>query len=308
MSGSLVIVVSYLLLAVFIAAFVVRTVRMAKQPVHLRWELSPVPHEKGKGSYGGSYLEEFEWWTKPREKSLPAELIYMFLEIVFLKSLWEHNRRLWWFSFPLHFGLYLLIVMAAVLLVSTLLGLVGVPVSDYAWLREGVLAFAALGYLLGGFGAIGLLASRLSDSRLKGFTSAATLLNLALLLAMFASGGFAIVASDYFAGMLSDLTALFTAGQSTAPFDVVTVHLGFVFLFLAYLPFSQMMHFVAKYFTYHNVRWDDAPLVPGSRLERKIQRLLNQPVTWSASHLKTDGKKNWVDLATEDVPTKETPK
>lgn len=121
MSGSVLIVVSYALLAIFVVVFVIRTFSMAKQPVHLRWELAPIPHEKGKGAYGGSYFEEFEWWTKPREKSLSSELSYMFQEIVFLKSVWEHNRRLWWFSFPLHFGLYLLIVTAAFLFFSTLL-------------------------------------------------------------------------------------------------------------------------------------------------------------------------------------------
>jgi hypothetical protein len=61
-----------------------------------------------------------------------------------------------------------------------------------------------------------------------------------------------------------------------------------------------MMHFVAKYFTYHQVRWEDEPLMPGSRLEKEVTDLLKQPVTWSASHLNADGKKNWVDLATEE--------
>ena len=53
MSGSILIVVSYALLAIFALAFVVRAVRIARLPVHLRWELAPVPHEKGKGHYGG---------------------------------------------------------------------------------------------------------------------------------------------------------------------------------------------------------------------------------------------------------------
>ena len=47
-----------------------------------------------------------------------AELAYMLKEILFLKALWEHNRRLWWFSFPFHVGLYLLVVAAAVLVLA----------------------------------------------------------------------------------------------------------------------------------------------------------------------------------------------
>ena len=41
--------------------------------MHVRWELYPVPHEAQKAHYGGSYLEESEWWKKPREVSLLGE-------------------------------------------------------------------------------------------------------------------------------------------------------------------------------------------------------------------------------------------
>ena len=77
MSGATLVLVSYVLLAVFFIAFVYRSVKIARMPVHLRWELAPVPHEKGKGHYGGSYLEEPEWWSKPREKDHIAEITYM---------------------------------------------------------------------------------------------------------------------------------------------------------------------------------------------------------------------------------------
>ena len=70
-------------------------------------------------------------------------------------------------------------------------------------------------------------------------------------------------------------------------------------VFLAYLPYTQMMHFVAKYFTYHEVRWDDEPVVAGSKLDRELKKLLTQPVTWAAPHVRADGKKNWVDIATD---------
>jgi hypothetical protein len=128
------------------------------------------------------------------------------------------------------------------------------------------------------------------------------LFNLILLLAMFASGGLALVASGEFAANTTTfVTALFTADLSVETSAVLALHLVLVLVFLAYLPFSQMMHFVAKYFTYHEVRWDDEPSTPGSRLESEVTELLKQPVTWSAPHLKADGEKNWVDLATEET-------
>jgi hypothetical protein len=62
-----------------------------------------------------------------------------------------------------------------------------------------------------------------------------------------------------------------------------------------------MMHFVAKYFTYHEVRWNDRPMERGSRMEREVERLLAQPVSWAGPHVRADGKKTWVDIVTEEV-------
>jgi hypothetical protein len=72
-------------------------------------------------------------------------------------------------------------------------------------------------------------------------------------------------------------------------------------LFLVYLPFTYMMHFVAKYFMYHEVRWNDEPIRGNAQMQEEVQALLGQPVTWAAAHLGADGKKNWVDIATADV-------
>jgi hypothetical protein len=49
-----------------------------------------------------------------------------------------------------------------------------------------------------------------------------------------------------------------------------------------------MIHFIAKYFTYHGIRWDDKPL--DEQMGKEVNMLLAQPVTWSAPHAKTDKK------------------
>ena len=42
--------------------------RQMTLPVHVRWEIYPVQHETAaKVAYGGSYLEEIDWWEKKRE-------------------------------------------------------------------------------------------------------------------------------------------------------------------------------------------------------------------------------------------------
>jgi nitrate reductase gamma subunit len=300
MSPSILLLLSYVLLAIFVVAFVVRTVRLASFPVHLRWELSPVPHEKGKGAYGGSYLEEVDWWTKPREKDHLSEAIYMAKEILFLKALWEHNRKLWWFSFPFHFGLYLLIGAAGLLVLGGIGAFFGITGPWAGMVTRGLPLLAGVGYGLGTLGAIGLFLTRLTSDEMRNSTVPATYINLLVLLGMLSTGLWSVLTVPDFSGeVVRFAVGLLTASLPVNTAGIINAHFICAFLFLAYLPFTQMMHFVAKYFTYHEVRWDDEPVVAGSKLDRELKKLLNQPVTWAAPHVRADGKKTWIDIATD---------
>jgi len=306
MSPTLFLVLSYGLLALFLVAFTVRSLRMARMPVHLRWELSPVPHEKGKSAYGGSYLEEVDWWTKPREKDLVNEITYMGKEILFLKALWEHNRKLWWFSFPFHFGLYLLIGGAGLLALGGVGAFFGIGGPGFGILTTGLPVLAGIGYALGTLGALGLFVTRLSSDEMRNSTAPVSFINLLVLLAMFVTGLWAVLTVPGFAGeAVAVVVGLLTASLPANIPGILSVHFVSAFIFLAYLPFTQMMHFVAKYFTYHKVRWDDEPVTAGSKLDLELKRLLNQPVTWAAPHIRADGKKTWVDIATDIGKAKE---
>jgi nitrate reductase gamma subunit len=129
------------------------------------------------------------------------------------------------------------------------------------------------------------------------------LFNLALLLSVFVTGALAVTTVQGSVGQTMAFgRALFTATPLPVVSGVLTAHLLLTMVFLAYLPFGQMMHFVAKYFTYHHVRWDDRPLESGGAMEREVKQLLGQPVTWAAHHVGADGSKNWVDIATQEVP------
>jgi len=300
MSASILILLSYLLLAIFAVFFVLKSVRMARMPIHLRWELSPVPHEKGKGHYGGSYLETAEWWTKPREKDHVAEGVYMFKEILFLKALFEHKRSLWYFSFPFHFGMYLLIGAAALLVLGGI-GTVSGIVSPELWiLSRGLPLLAGAGYALGILGAVGLFITRMTEKGMANSTTRATYFNVLLLGAMFGTGIWAVLSlSDFTGQVLGCVGALFTADMSIQLAGILKAHFLLSFVFLAYLPFTQMMHFVAKYFTYHEIRWDDRPVEAGGKMEKELMELLGQSPTWSGAHVRADGKKTWVDIATD---------
>jgi nitrate reductase gamma subunit len=300
MIGIPLVIIAYALLLLSLLVFLYKTKKMAGLPPHLRWELAPVPHEKGKGHYGGSYLEEFEWWTKPREKSLINEALYMFKEIFFLKGVFEHNKKLWYFSFPFHFGMYLVGAMLVILFINAIM--VSAGISGFEIITDTLISICAFsGYGIGTLGTLGLLASRLGNPNLRNFNTGGTLFNLLFLLAVFVSGLFSFITiADFSLEMTHFIGALFTAELSFMLPGALNLHCLLGLLFIAYLPFTRMIHFVAKYFTYHDVRWNDKPMPGDKRMEQQVKDLLGQKVTWAAPHVKSDGTKNWVDIATRE--------
>jgi nitrate reductase gamma subunit len=82
---------------------------------------------------------------------------------------------------------------------------------------------------------------------------------------------------------------------------LVTLQVTLTSILIAYIPLTHMSHFITKYFTFHNVLWDDEPNKQGSAIEKKLLEYLGYKVTWAAPHIAGDGKKNWVDVATEEV-------
>jgi len=64
-----------------------------------------------------------------------------------------------------------------------------------------------------------------------------------------------------------------------------------------YLPFTRSMHYIARFFAFLWVNWDDKPNLKGSEIEKKVGKWLNQSVSWSAPHIQSGQK--WTDLALE---------
>jgi nitrate reductase gamma subunit len=299
-------IIAFAAILIFLIVAIYRTLAIVRLPVHLRWELAPIPHEKGKGQYGGSYLEEYEWWKKPQRRSRIAPIIYIVIEIFLLRAIWKHNRGLWPLTFAFHTGIYLIVGMLFFSIVSAVLILAGVspPVLNVFLVIVSVLA--AAGYLLGGLGAIGLILKRALDSNLRPFNTISKYFNLVFLGAIFVSGAYAWLTSGDFASEMS----LFIKGLITLDVSVtlsfpLSLHIIISLLFLIYLPWTDMIHFIAKYFTYHAVRWDDAP--QDEKMKKELRGLMSQPVSWSASHVKADGKKNWVDITTRKMTDEKEP-
>jgi nitrate reductase gamma subunit len=309
MSSALLHVVTYAAFIVFVVAVAVRIYKIQSMPVHLRWDLYPVAHEGKRSHYGGSYFEELDWWKKPREFSWIGELRGMLPEMLFIKALWENNRPLWYRSFPFHFGLYILIGWVGLLVVGAIAQIAGIPVEAGTGSIVGVaihyltVLAGAFGLILATIGAALLLHRRLTDPEVEGYTSPAHIFNLAAFLGALLVGFLTYILVDPTFALARGYVQSLIVFNVSAPVGSSAVALEFLLfsLLLAYVPLTHMSHFFTKYFFYHKIRWDDEPNFRGSRLEKEITEAIGYPVTWAAPHLKADGKKNWADIATEEV-------
>ncbi len=295
--------ITYTGVLAFIVASVVRAVGYARLPLHLRWELYPVPHEeKERAKHGGSYYEQKDWWTKPVHVNLTGELRSMLVEIFLLKGLWDFRRKMWYRSYPFHLGLYMLIGAAALLFSSAFLGFVAPGVwatGTGTVLYNAYAALGSTGAVLTLGGAVGLLIERLTDEDLTPYTTAGDIFNLAFFIVtigLLLSGYLLRPANSLGAFALAHGTLTFDP-ELQIPFPLAT---GLVLgaLLIAYIPLTHMAHFIAKYFTYHSVRWSDKPNWKDSKLEAKLAECLAYRPTWTAPHVAGDGVKTWAEIAT----------
>lgn len=294
--------VIYASLLVFITACVTRAVQYARAPLHLRWELYPVPHEDPlRVKHGGSFFEEPDWWSKPRNFNLWGELKFMIPEMLFLKGLYEFNRKLWYRSFPFHFGLYLLVGTLVLLAVGAMVS-VFAPVamsgpagSGLRWLCTFT---GTTGLILALLGSLGLLTRRLTDEGLKIYTTRGDIFNLVFFIVALGTLSAGYILRPFSApGMLALSKGLLTFDAGVKIPGLFASGLILAGLLVAYIPLTHMSHFIAKYFTYHSVRWDDAPNLRGGKIEARMAEYLAFRPTWSAVHIGADGRKTWAQIA-----------
>ncbi len=299
-------------LLIFLAGCLRRILVYARTPLHLRWELYPLPHEHPyRAAYGGSYFETQEWWRQPQVANRRGEWRVMIEEVLFLKSLREFNRRLWLPSFLFHFGLYLVIAAMSCAALALVFGQLS-SAPQIAGPTHALAAVATITGVLGGLlifaGACWLLMRRTTDPDLKNSTHAGDIFNLLFFIAVCALliGGYLLRAPGTASlGQLARGVIHFDRAVRIGP--AFGAGLILTSMLVAYIPFTHMTHFIAKYFTWHAVRWDDRRNERGSVIEGKVAASLGYRPTWSAPHMGADGRRSWAEIATTN-PTEETRK
>lgn len=283
--------IAYLSIFLFVGISAYKAYQFAKLPLHGRQELYPVPKEKGH-EYGGSYYEEVEWWNKERHVSHGTELIEMLKEMLFIKKLFDHQRPLWWLSYALHLGIYLLIAFTLLLVMGALTLLGGGQISASGAGVWGSLVYyltaltGLMGLLLATFGSGMLLLRRIFDDTLRKYTTPQEYFNLALLYSAVVTGIF-VWGGDLTFGTAREITANLLTFTAFSPSTFFILHLVLLFVMFTYIPLSKMSHYVGKYFTFHKVLWENDPNLRGSEMEKKVQQATSYRPTnsWAAPHI-----------------------
>lgn len=282
----------------FVIGCVRRVLQYASLPVHLRWELYPVPHEPpSRARHGGSYFEESNWWTQPRRLHRAGEFRVMLAEILFLKSVRESNRKLWWRSQLFHAGLYCMVAACAVQVLLAVISFAAAPDWVVACARFAT-GLGRIGLAFAVLGALALLIHRLREHELRDYTHPADYLHLAVLV---------VAAALLLAGSLSTsspsalrlIRAALTFDTGVHVPRLLAAGMLLAFALMAYVPYSQMAHFIGKYFAFHAVRWDDAPN-RGGKFAKQVSASLALHPTWSARHLGAGGSRSWAEIAGAD--------
>ncbi len=287
-------------LLIFLVGCLRRILQYARTPVHLRWELYPVPHERpDRAAHGGSYFEETAWSTKPQHFSLVGELRAMLPEMVLMKGLWEFNRSLWYVSFLFHFGLYMVISSAVLVAFSAALSAVApaIVAGTFGFLLMQVYRLAGLvGTTIAILGAAALLVRRTTSSELKNYTTVADQFNLVAFLVTFVLLGAGYLTRPPENGVQDVVRGLASFDTGVKVGSLFGIGLILAAALAAYIPFTHMAHFIAKYFTYHSVRWDDRVNARGGAIETAVAEYLTYRPTWAAAHIGANGERTWAEI------------
>jgi nitrate reductase gamma subunit len=301
-------IATYFAYVFVVVAYAVKVWKYFKMPTNLRWEIYPIPHEKG-SNYGGSYMEEPEFWTKAREKNTLKDIWEIAKKYL---TMWGYYRRVksyWLGLYPWHVGFYLIVLfhglafLGALLIQTVDLDISGGSANAFGQFMYYLTIVVALGsFILGTIGSIGLLIKRLTDHDLRDNASPQNFFNYIFFLALFVSGLVVFFATD---GTFNEYRNFWIGLLTLEGADISVseyVHIMIFAVFLVYLPFTRSTHYITMPLTYFKIRWNDAHHRGGFEEDRKLQEILDQPVAWEASHIQTG--KSWGEIVA-GMPEKE---
>jgi nitrate reductase gamma subunit len=289
-------VFTYLAYIFIIVMYAIKTVKYIRMPTHLRWDLYPVAYEE-RYSYAGSYFKLADRQKDIRGKRTLRRVLFLLKEYFTLSEYYKRDGNYWLFLYLWHIGFILIITFHIFCFIGAVSMLFGITISPDSsnipglFLYYSILFTGVPSFIAGAFGSTGLFVKRIINKDLSLYTSPLNYFSYTFILAVFLSGLYAWLFVD---PVLSEYRA-FWKGLITLNFINVkpstTVHILLFNLFLIYLPFTRSMHYITRFFAFFLIRWDDKPNLRGSGLEKRLQKLFDQRITWSAPHIESG--KTW---------------
>ncbi|OGO19042.1 MAG: hypothetical protein A2Z15_06915 [Chloroflexi bacterium RBG_16_50_11] len=304
------VVLTYFAYVFIIVMYTVKAVKIARLPVHLRWELYPVISPP-KSKYGSTIQEDEREWQQRHGKTLRKGVLYLLKENFRFNDYFKSNLGYWLALFPWHIGFILIIAFHILCFFGALVMIAGTPVAaDSVYVLGKIFYYAILvlgvvSFITGAWGSIGLIVKRATDIDLKGFATRQNYFNYIFTLAVFLSGLYAWIFVDPSLAQYREFWKGLVTLNPVSVEPATTAHIILFSLFLIYLPFTRSLHYITKFFAFLWVRWDDRPNFRGSAMENEITGLLQKPVNWSAPHIPTGS--NWAEIASGDRGDEKTP-
>jgi nitrate reductase gamma subunit len=300
--------ISILQIATYIAymfitfSYARKALKVAKMPLHLRWELYPIPFGEGH-EYGGSYLEELDWWKKSHSTGRIRGAFYLAKKYLFFGGYFKIKRDYWISLYPWHIGFYLLMgFQFLTILCAFILTFTGIEIAAGSNNALGIILYylslisLVTSCFLGTLGSFGLLIKRLSNADLRDYTAPSEYFGYLFFLVTFLSALVMWILDPTLANYRDFYRSLVTFQPvnllpATAVFSIIYV------LHMFHLPFTRSTHYITKIFAFFSVLWNDSPNLDNPKLDKKINAAFDQTVSWSAPHIQS-GKK-WIEVVRE---------
>lgn len=287
-----------------ITMYSIKIIKFLRLPTHLRSEIYPfIPTERS--SSNDYYFKDPERWIKPKHKDLLRRISFLLKDYLLLSEYFHQDRRYWFALHPWHIGFIFIITFHIFSFFGALAMALGIPIAPNSAFGVGILIYylslflGVISFATGLFGSIGMLVLRLVDKKLRDYATPLNYFTYTFLLAVFLSGLY----SWYFVDPTFTEYREFWKGlitlQPTNVEPAAAIHILLFALLLIYLPFTRSLHYITRLFAFFLIRWDDEPNIRGSMLEKKIQNLLNQRVSWRGPHVQTGV--TWRDIAMEAI-------
>ena len=298
--GTFLIVLTYIAYVFIVAVYTIKVRKWLKQPVHIRWDLYPVIHEE-QYRYGGSYYEKQDWWTHPRPKNTGRSLWYALKDNFYMGEYFKRNPLYWLFLLPWHLGFIFIILFHITCFFAAAAMVGGVTISAVSPQAAGqviygiLIVFAVIAFIVGTFGCIGMPIIKMADRGLRTYSMPMNYFNYIFFLVVYVSGLYSWLALD---PSLNEYRTYWVGLITLTPpvlHPATIFHIILFDLFLIYLPFTRSTHYITRLTAYFKIRWDDEPNLRGSELEKKLNKLLDQKLSWGAPHIEKG--KSWVEAA-----------